>query len=336
MYKSAFFALFVAASVGCGQQEPPAMYRFAVANDRLFAIEQGTSYGTERAVYATDDLGDRWTVVDAPRKTCALAGNGTGLFARTSLGGIWRKGLNSNSWTRVKPETGRSEYLYSIAVDSRNRIATAGKDLVTLYNTDGAVLHGFNSDSPTDLFVNALFSGEDDEFLIVEANPFKIFVVDLRAGQMQRWDEGFESAPPVGLSGACRIRLHGDRFLASRHDGIYFAAGLLEPWQKLSSEIRHDDYLGGNFCRDLVSHDAETDAWLVAKNSGIHLMKATTQGETVFADVEDDHDLILAITPFRQYYFVSFARLSNDCVGVRISEDLSRWQSLYLSEKSSE
>jgi hypothetical protein len=72
------------------------------------------------------------------------------------------------------------------------------------------------------------------------------------------------------LSGACRIRPHGDRFLASRHDGIYSATGLLEPWQKLSGEIRHDDYLGGNFCRDLVSHDAEADAWLVAKNSGIY------------------------------------------------------------------
>ena len=312
------------------------MYRFVVANDRLFAIEQGTSYGTERAVYATDDLGEHWTAIDAPRKTCALAGNGTGIFALTSRGGIWRKGLNSNSWGQIKPETGRSEYLYSIAVDSGERIATTGKDAVTLYDTGGTVLHRFSSDTPTDLFVNAFFCGEGDEFLVVEANPFKIFVVDLQAGQMRRWNEGLESGPPTGLSGSCRVRPHGDRFLASRYDGIYLAAGLLEPWQKLSGEIRHDDYLGGNFCRDLVSHDAQADAWLVAKNTGIHLMTASTEGETVFADAEDDHDLILAMAPFQQHYFVSFARLRDGCVGVRISEDLSNWQPLYLSEKSSE
>jgi hypothetical protein len=68
---------------------------------------------------------------------------------------------------------------------------------VTLYDADGAVLHRFNSDSPSDLFVNPFYCGEEDEFLVVEASPFKIFVIDLQARQMQRWDEGFESAPPA-------------------------------------------------------------------------------------------------------------------------------------------
>jgi hypothetical protein len=335
MYRIAFLALFVASGVGCGKREPALTYRFVVANDRLFAIEQGSSYGTEQAVYTTDDLGDDWTAIDAPHRTCALAGNGRDIFALTSRGGIWCRRFEANSWTEIKPGTGRSEYLYSIAADSSGRIATTGPDAVTLYDNGGTVLHRFSSDVASDLFVNAFFCGDKDEYLVVESNPFSVFVVDLQAENMQRWNDGFESAPPTGLSGPCRVRPHGDQFLASRHDGVYVASGLLQPWQKLSEEIRHDDYLGGGFCRDLVSHEASTDAWLVAKDSGIHVMKGSSQEETLFDDSEDDHDLILSITPFRKHYFVSFARLRNGCVGARISRDLSSWQALYLRQRSS-
>ncbi|MCA9100625.1 MAG: hypothetical protein KDA63_05735 [Planctomycetales bacterium] len=312
--------------------DEPHTYRFVVASDHLYAIEEGTFYGSEQAVYATNDLAEHWNKIGAPHKTCALAGNESSIFALTSLGGVSRTRVGSDSWTQIKPGKGQSEYLYHICADSTGRIATIGAEVITVYDEDGTVAQTFHSDTSSGLFVSAFFSGHDERFLIVEANPFSVFVVDLKTNKIKSWEDGFESPPPPELRGPSRVRPHGDRFLASLHDGIYVSSGMFKPWQKLSGDFKHEDsVLGGSFCRDLVSHNAEADEWLIATNSGIQLMKESSQVRTVFVDKRDDHELILGVTPFEDCYFVSFARLRNGCIGVRIAKDLSSSQALYLS-----
>lgn len=338
MFRLTTLAVITVACVGCGQVHGPSTYRFVVANDRLFAIEEEPSYGTERQCFVTDDLGDHWNLFAAPDKTRALTGNGSDLFALTSRGGIWCRRLGSDSWSQIKLDSRRDEYTYSIAADSTGKLVTAGAHAVTLYQDDGTLLHRYGSDSSTPLFFNAFFAGPNEEYVVVEANPYSALVIDLQTQEMIPWKAGFDPKIPAGLTGLCHVRTHGEQFLASRHDGIYLASGVLEPWHKLSNEIRHEGYLGGNFCRDLISHDAHTDQWLVARNSGVHLMQGASEHLTVLTDAHDDHDdhdLILAIVPFRQYYFVSFSRLKNGCIGLRIPRDLSTADPLYRSQQPS-
>lgn len=161
-------------------------------------------------------------------------------------------------------------------------------------------------------------------------------MIDLQTRDMQLWNEGFRKAPPEGMSGPIQVREYGDGFLANAYDGIYFSPGLLEPWQPLTKELQQKDYFAGYFCRDLASHQPDRNEWLMARNAGIVLMHKSTEEELIYEDVADDLDLIDAVTPFEDHYFVSFYRHRNGRMGVRISKDFQETKELTLGDPDSD
>lgn len=310
------------------------MYRFDVANDTLFAIASNPSSLAQIAVYQSDDLGETWMLSDVPAETRDLAGNGHDLYALTSNSDIWVLGEGSTGWQVFNDEARASDYLYKIDVDTSGRVVSGGKDGLRLYDQEGRVTSKYDSEDRWHILGNARFLSGDEQILLAEADPFQLYVIDLRTQEQILWTEGFRTSPPEGLHGPCRVREHGDGFLVSTYDGIYFAPGLLEPWQPLTQELDLSKYFAGYFCRDLTSHYPEQDEWLMARNAGIYLMHESTEEELIYEDVADDLDLIDAITPYRDHYFVSFNRHQNGLMGVRISQDLKEVKVLTLQMQS--
>ncbi|MCB7129729.1 MAG: hypothetical protein J3T61_09360 [Candidatus Brocadiales bacterium] len=311
-------------------------YRFIVANDQLFALEYADAYGTEQRLYTTQDSGSTWQVVDAPKKICALAGNGEQLVAATSLGEIWYKNADDMPWKMISQSSGNNPYYYCVLLSRSNDIFAVGNDSISWLDTNGKLQHEFPMPStlsdPEELFVNASFASTEEKNLIVEANPNSVYVIDLENRALHQWMEGVMSAQSK-LGGPGRVRRMGNKFLLSHASGIYVSSELLEPWQPLNTEIRQDDYLGGNLCRDLVGYDSVLNQWIVAKDRGIHLMENADEVRTVYTDKPGDHFLVVGLTQHDGNYFVSFSRLQSGCMGIRLSSDLSTWQPIWLEKR---
>ncbi len=314
-------------------------WRFLVANDRLYAIGSGSSYGTEGPIYTTDDFGHTWTRLEAPKATCDLAGDGRVLYALTSTGDLWTKAPSDKAWSRLRRSSGNG-YLYSVLVSRAGTICLAGSEEIVLLDSRGNLIERFpaprgSSADPLSrtLFVRAFFATSDEEHIVIEANPFAVFVLDLTNRTLAGWTEEMNSEREDGLHGACRVAHHGNRFLMSSHDGIYVAEGLLKPWRKLlSMGGAYEELLRGNFCRAFSSIDASTDRWLMADGTGIYVMQGQKQGRRVWAEEEGDCHLVLDIIQYRGRYFVSFARLASDAIGIVLQADLSGVQTLRLAE----
>ncbi len=302
-------------------------YRFIVANDQLFAISGGSSYGTEVNLLTTNDGGKTWQDYPAPEKTFALCGDGTKLYALTSNAEVWLKTSDNAPWKQIWSSS-FERWTYDIDLAPNGDLYLTSNDKVIVLSSEGKLLREIPSNEDG-MFVSSFFA--DDRYLVIEGNPYKAAVIDTETNELISWNEGFAARPDDGLRGPCRIRRHGERFLASRADGIYISEGVLEPWKMLTSEIRHQGF-NPEFCRDLISFNAAEDQWLIATGSGIHLMHGAEKRETVFKDVDDAHNLILEITEFDSDLFVSFARLK-DCMGIRLEKDLKQWQTLSQNTK---
>ncbi len=304
----------------------PDNYRFVVANDKLFAVRHGGSYGTETGALSTADDGDSWTEIDVPHKTISLGGHDGRLIALTSNAELFTQEENGTNWKRFWSSSGQ-RYIYDLSCAPTGEIYLASADGIIEVESDGSTSRKYDSPNGT-MCVRVFFA--DDQNLVVSCNPFQLAVLDTNLKQLVGWNDGFSTLPDDGMHGPCKVKIHGKRFLASRSDGIYIAEGLLQPWRILNDEIRHEG-LNNEFCRDLNSYDSN-DKWLVATGSGIHLMQGGKRVETVFEDVGDDHNLILEITPFGSQYFISFARLKNS-IGVRLAEDAKEWTTLRPNAK---
>jgi hypothetical protein len=311
--------------------KPDVSYRFVVAGDQLFAIENGGSYGTEQRLLTTDDLGATWREFDAPKYTVDVDGRDGDLVALTSRDEIWRKGKNDASWQRIRSSPGGREYSYDILLASTGEIIVTTKDAVTVYDSAGRSQRRYASPSADLLFTSARFAADDEQHVLVEASPSAVYVIDRAAQDMTLWPRDLEPLPE-NYSSICRIRRYGAGFLLSHPRGIYTAAGLLQPWKLLTDEISFtpETAFDGKFCRDLAAHDSAQDEWLVAADAGVQLMRGADKVKFVYEDRPGDHNLILQMTPYRGQYFVSFARLANGCIGIRIDADLEKWQPLRL------
>jgi hypothetical protein len=314
-------------------------YRFVAANDRLFAIEMGSGYGTEVAVYVTDDVGDTWRRTDFPAKTLSIAGNGVELFALTSDGMVWCQSQDERPWTLVTSLDG--DHQYSLLADKQGRFLVSGINRLTWHAEDGEVLREFEVDRINGvnvLFGDAQFISKDEQRVVVEANPDSVFVVELQEGTLSAWSDGLPEVP-TNVGGIGHVRPFGSRFLLGRGDGVFQAASLGEPWRLLTSEFRITDALDTELCRDLIVYDPQDQQWLIATNAGIHLMEGKRILRTVFRDTTtnhataDDHGLIMQIVPFRGYFFVSFVRLKNNAMGVRLNHSLDDWQTMRNTAK---
>jgi hypothetical protein len=155
---------------------------------------------------------------------------------------------------------------------------------------------------------------------------------------MTPWTDGLRPTR-IGHSGSGKIRPYGKGFLLDHTDGVFDAPAFRQPWRILTTEFQLTDALDSELCRDLVSYDPASQRWLLASNSGIHLIEGSRVVRTVFTDSAthhengDDHDLILQIVPFREYFFVSFARLKNNAIGVRLEHDLAHWKTIRNTPK---
>lgn len=319
------FILLFSLSAGCTSNLPstatPLSYRFVVANAQLFAIANRHAYGTEQGVLVSADLGGSWLPFSAPDKTRNLCGDGNTLFALTSKGEVWRKPASGSDWTRFWSSHGSYRRTYDIDIGPAGQLFITACDAIVVVNDQGKVTHEYST-SGDEFFVRSSIVG--DQHLIIECNPFAIAVLDTEQHRVIPWNDGFSTLLDDGLTGPCRVRRHGTRFLASRADGVYVADRILQPWNMLTDEFRLEG-LNSEFCRDLASLDADHDRWLIATDSGIHIMNGSVRGRTVFEDTDDDHNLILTMTEFKNSFFISFARLRN-AMGVRLPKDLSQWQ----------
>lgn len=308
-------------------------YHFEVANDQLFAIETGGFYGAESAVYATDDDGDTWRRVEAPSKTLSLGGNGVALLALTSTHQVWRQSADASKWDFVTSLPGTHHY--SILVGRSGNFLVSGIDELTWHAKNGELLRRFTAAaSERRLFGKAMFLNDEETHVVIEANPFAVYRLDLHDESLVEWADELP-APPTDVGGPGRIRRHGPGFLFSGYDGIYAWAGAKEPW-RLLFKFPRAGAIDDEFCRDLVSLDNAEQGWLLATNQGIRLLRNDQVIRNVFSDTtknptaSDDHDLILQVVPFRKNYFVSFARLKNKAMGVRLDENLAAWKTLRL------
>ena len=345
MNKWIYVATLLAVVAGCNWSTTPQkkMGRFFVTGGRLYVLLGNGSYGSEGDVYTTDDSGRTWTKADVPQSTCDLASNAQERFALTSKGEIWWKGAGEEAWTALKRGQstmfGKQEYLYSILAAKDGTLCVATNEDLRIMDRNGKLLTRLPSPkwstAPMDreLFCRVLFASDDEREVILETDPFSLYVVDLAKPKLQPWTDGIEGERPDGMYGACKVIRHGDGFLMSCHDGVYMADGVLKPWRRVSSKrTTPDDYLRQEYCRAFCSFDASKEQWLMADGSGIHLMEGGRKLRTVFEDKADDHDLIVDITPHDGKYFVSFARLKPGVLGVALSGDLSRCETLLLTK----
>ncbi|HEX5446777.1 MAG TPA: hypothetical protein VFW87_23365 [Pirellulales bacterium] len=258
-------------------------------------------------------------------------------------GEIWKKPAEGDRWSILKRRSGaglgQREYLYHILASKNGTLCVTAAAEILLLDRNGADLqrvkppHQSSTTLRRELFFRAQFAADEEAKIIVEANPYTVYVLDLRKGALTRWNDGVETLPPDGMAGPARIVPHGDGFLMSTYDGVYVADGVLEPWRRISKPTEPDDYVAQKYCRAFCSMDAPTNQWLMADGAGIHVMQEGEKMRTVFVDKPDQHDLVLDITPFGGNYFISFARLKGDTLGVRLAGDLSHWESLSLAEK---
>jgi hypothetical protein len=322
------------------EKGPVTTWRFVVANDRLYAIGSGSSYGTEGPIYTTDDFGDSWSRLDAPKATRDLAGDGRVLYALTSTCEVWSRAPGDKAWSHLRRGSGNG-YLYSILVGKAGIICLTGIEEILLLDSRGKLIERLATPGrpPADLlsktlFGRAFFADADEKQIVVEANPFTVFVVDLPNRTLVRWTDGMGSKSEGGVCGPCRVEHHGSGFLMNSHDGIYIAEGLLKPWRKvLSMGGDYESLLRGNFCRAFSSLDASTDRWLMADGAGIYAMQGSRQERKVWAEEEGDCHLVLDIQPFQGRYYVSFARLTGDTIGTVVPTNLSNVQTLHLTKQ---
>jgi hypothetical protein len=326
--------LILFATIQCVRNTTDTTFRFVVANDRLFAIQGGSSYGTEAAVYTTDDGGRTWREFDAPAKTLTLGGNGNVLLSLTSRNEVWRLSSDNSEWERLASLPGTHHY--SILVDNSGDFLIGGINELTWHDQSGELLRKFAVNRPRDehiLFGDATFVDDAQDRVLVQANPFSVYLLTIASGEMELWTS--ELSPVLSeYSGTDRVQRFGKGYLVAGYDGVYVADGLNKPSQKIH-EFRRVGNLNDEFCRDIAS-GSEADQWLLATNEGIRLFRGTQLVRTVFSDSngdlpnQDDHDLILQVVPFDGAYFVSFARLKNRAIGVRLSGDVERWEAMRL------
>ncbi len=269
---------------GCGWSHPgaPTTSRFLVADGRLYGLLGGGAYGTKGPLYTTDDAGRTWIDAKAPRATYDLTSNGQESFALTTAGEIWSKPDRDGKWALLKryvpTEFGQPEHLYSVAAAKDGTLCVLAREGVRLLDRTGHELVRLparqESSSPLDreLYHRVRFAGPDEREAIVEASPFAVYVLGLPKRTLTRWTEGMSESRPEGLYGPCLVVRHGDGFLAANHDGVYVADGLLKPWHSLWKPLVGDDDLRTADCRALCTFDASNDQWLMADDSGIHLM----------------------------------------------------------------
>ena len=305
-------------------------YRFEIANNQLFAIESsGGGYGTESGVLTTVDAGDSWKRFSESAHTFAISGNGSELLALTTNSQVWRQTKLDASWSLVATLPDR--YNYSLLVDRAGRFLVGGNDVAVWYAQDGTVLHRFTA-SPAQ-FGPAYFVGDDQQQVLIEANAYSVFVLDLATGNISPWSKGLQPTP-ANHRGPGNLRPFGNRYLLSRMDGVFEADGLSNEWRLITDQFAITEALDTELCRDLIEHDPKSKQWLVASNAGVHLMEGDKLVRTVLPDsatappASDDTDLILQIVPFQDYYFISFARLKNGEVGVRLNRDLTKWKTM--------
>ena len=326
-----------------GSSHDGSSFTFTVANDRLFAIRSKGFYGSESGVWTTDDLGETWRVFNCPKLTRSLSGNGDVLLALTSSHEVWRR-EGAGEWKRLKTLLG--SHHYEILCDQLGRFVVSGINSLSWHAPNGEqlrVIHSHGLDSDDVLFGKSWFADDSQTRLLVQKDPYTIAFVDLESGALTTWSDGLSSAPS-NVSGPGRLCRSGENFLLGHYDGVFRSSGLLEPWHLLSDEFRHtEDFLNDEFCRDLAWYDERKDQWLIATDFGIKLMENAISIKDVFADevlvdakrnhvAADEHDLILQIVPFHDAYFVSFARLRNGAIGVRIPKDLGNWKTMRLTD----
>ena len=311
------------------------LFRFQVANNELFAIESGDAYGTEVAVFTTSDEGESWQRMEAPAKTRCLAGNGADLLALTSTHQVWRRTAKGEPWAFVTSLPGTHHY--SLAVRRDGRFLVSGVNEVTYHDPDGKLLQRFTPEQIQPghiLFSDFLFLDDSQERVLTEASPFGIHLLYIAGGSLRRWENEMPLAPD-GDSGLVRIRRRGEGYIVSSFDGVYATNAEADPLRQIY-EFRRGERLDDEFCRDLVACD-DDHHWLLASDSGIRLFEDDRQVRSVFSDRtvdppdSDEHDLILQIVPYGNYYYVSFCRLKDKVIGVRLRRDLSDWEPMRLN-----
>lgn len=313
-----------------------------VAGGRMYALLSGGSYGSEGPIYTTEDSGRTWAKTNYPTATCDLTADGSSLFSLTSNGEIWTKPTGDDRWNVLKRRSaaslGQREYLYGILASTEGTLCVTAATELWLLDRNGNFLERLQSQKTSstplgrELFVRAWFASDDEKKIIVEANPYAVYVLDLPERTLTRWSEGVEIRHPDGMTGPARVIRHGDGFLMSTYDGVYEADGLQEPWHRVSKPMASNDGGAQMHCRAFCSFDPSSGQWLMADGVGIHVMQRGEKLRTVFTDGPDEHDLILDITPYDGRYFVSFARLKKDALGVVLAGDLSQWETLSLPE----
>jgi hypothetical protein len=325
------FAL-LAPSLACNplrDSERGLTWTFMTAGDQLFARRGHASFGPAKAIYQATD--DGWTDSDVPLSTISMAKRDGVAYALSNDGELRIKA--ANGWQRLfrEPLSSTSrEYAYHVlASKDGGSVITCARHL-SLYDAQGQQTGKIDApDSEREVFfIECQFADESESKLIVTAHPYLIYVYDIERQALEPWTEGINER--TSTVGPATVRRHGQRYLASKFSNIYVADGLQQPWQ-----LYYHEGNGAEFdwhCCDLISHDAEQDEWLLADGNGLHLMTGKKKTRTIFTDAPDDHDLILEVTRFRDDYIVSFARLKDGCMGVRVSADLKELSDLRMED----
>jgi hypothetical protein len=306
-------------------------WRFLVTDDGLYALGEGTSYGTEGPIYTTNDNGQTWSPFYAPVATRELAGNGNLLYALTSKSELWSRRAADKEWSLIRRDSPYA-FLYGVILGRKGTTCITGAGEIIFLDQQGKMLEHFQAPSRS-VFARSSFATPDEQQIIVEASPFTVFVFDIAHRKLMPWTEGLNPNLPDNLFGACKVAQHGNKYLLNYYDGIYVADGFSKPWRRLSKRVTQEDLFRGNFCRTLCSFDASTDRWLMADEAGIYLMQGQNQERRVWSQQGDECALIADIVPYAGRYYVSFIRLKPNVLGIALSGDLSDIEVLRFPEK---
>jgi hypothetical protein len=296
------------------------LFQFLSVGDRLFAIERGAQYGTEVAVYEYD--GSTWTISEFPHRTKSIAAVPNGLAALTSNAELWIRPDGSDRWqllTRMRDAKSPASFA---VVDGRYVIGTLGNVLVI--DASGNEVHRLSGSSWCSVYgVNT----GDPQKAVIAREPFKLEIVEVAAFEVLPWSDGLPT-PPQNSFGSCKVMRHDRGFLAASFDGIYESSSEFGSWRRIVEPITRNDVLGPSITRGMVSLPDGTGRWLLADDSGIHLINADGSHKTVFEDGSRDHSVIFELTPYDEYVYVAFVRMSDGVMGGRLSTHDFTWETL--------